>query len=274
MKDLRNSAYRFVRTKVPLPIRRALKSVPGVRRIAEDSRPRSDRLLPVDIGAGASFQMYLPEAFHWISYDGYEPESLAWVAEHVQAGAVCLDVGGHMGVYALLMGRLVGPSGRVLTFEPLSANVGFLRRNIALNGLADRVTLVEAAVDTEDGGTVELFVGDGTSEASVHEHATRPDRSAVPRISLDSEIQRRGLGRLDLIKMDIEGAEERALRGAEWSLGRFSPTLLLEVHGDRGVGGLAYLESLGYQATLLSGETVTADTFPDRIIQVIVARDA
>jgi FkbM family methyltransferase len=266
--------YEWFRYRVPAPLRRVLKAVPGVSGVAESARPRGDLWLPVKLAPGLERSMLLPEAFHWISYDGYEPQPLRWIAANVNRGDTCLDVGGHIGVFSVLMAELVGTSGSVHTFEPFPPSLNIARKTMERNRLADRVTMTQAAVDEMDGGTVELFIGEGTSEASLYGHETRTTTIAVPRISLDAYADRAGLDRIDVIKMDIEGAEERALRGAISVLERHSPALLLEVHGRKAVGSIEILGACGYRITSFQGERVSAETFPDSILQVVATRDA
>lgn len=273
MTTLREKTYQWFRFHVPVPLRRTLKAVPGVRGAAEASRPAGDRWLPVKLAPGLERPMLLPEAFHWISYDGYETQPLGWVFGNVKPGYTCLDVGGHIGVYSVLMAELVGPSGSVHTFEPFLPSVQIAQKTMDRNHLAQRVTIVQAAADATDGGTVELFAGEGTSEASLYGHETRTATFTVPRISLDAYVERVGLDRVDVIKMDIEGAEERALRGATGILKRHSPKLLLEVHGRKSVGSLAVLGAHGYRITTFGGDPVSVGTFPDSILQVVATRD-
>jgi FkbM family methyltransferase len=183
-----------------------------------------------------------------------------------------LDVGGHIGVYTLLMAELTGVGGSVHAFEPYAPNVEVLRQNVDRNGLAQRVTLVQAAVDSEDGGSVDLFAGDGTSEASLYEADSRPARWEVPRVSLDAYLRRVGVRQVHFIKMDVEGAEEQALRGGESMLRESSPDILLEVHGYGGVGAVRFLEELGYAVALLSGDPTTSDALENRVQQVIAQK--
>ncbi len=274
MSTLREKTYQWFRYHVPVPLRRTLKAVPGVSGAAESARPHGDLWLPVKLAPGHERTMLLPEAFHWISYDGYEPQPLGWIADNVKPGDTCLDVGGHIGVFSVLMAELVGPSGSVHTFEPFPPSLEIARKTMERNRLADRVTIVQAAVDETDGGTVELFVGQGTSEASLYGHETRTATFTVPRISLDAYVERAGLHHIDAIKMDIEGAEERALRGATGVLDRHSPKLLIEVHGRKSVGSLEVLGAHGYRITTLRGDPASAETFPDSILQVVATRDA
>jgi FkbM family methyltransferase len=168
---------------------------------------------------------------------------------------------------------LVGAAGSIHTFEPVPTSLGTARKTVERNRLADRITLVQAALDEIDGGTVELFIGDGTSEASLYPHETRTVTITVPRMSLDAYADRAALDRIDVVKMDIEGGEERALRGAADILKRHSPKVLLEVHGRSSVGSLRVLKAHGYRITTLLGDQVSADTLPDTILQVVARRD-
>jgi FkbM family methyltransferase len=214
--------------------------------------------------------MLLSEAAHSISYDGHEPEARAWISANVKPGFVCLDVGAHLGVFTLLMGELAGPSGAVHAFEPFSASVDMTRRTLDENRLSDRVKLVQAAVDEEDGGNVRLFVSESSpSEASLHDGETRPGSVDVPRVSLDAYVQREGLEQVDVIKMDIEGTEERALRGARQILEHMTPRLLVEIHGRQNIGALDLLVSLGYSVTTVSGAPISSATFPEAGVHVV-----
>jgi FkbM family methyltransferase len=246
---VRDDLYRWVRTKTPQGLRSSVRRIPYVERIADASRPKGEQLLPVILQPNIVRKVSLPEAFHWISFEGYrEPELLAWVSSHVPRGAVCLDVGGHLGIYALLMAEVAGPTGKALVFEPFPANADRIRRTVSANGLGDRVVLVEAAVDEADGAEVELFVGEADTydRVSVYIDASRPDALRVPTVSIDAAVRRVGVDRVDLIKMDIEGAEDRAFRGAEDTVRRFHPPVLLEVHGLPGWEALTWLKSHGY----------------------------
>lgn len=274
MRALKVKVYRWFRYHAPAGMRRALKEVPGVSWAAESAHPQGDAWLPVKLAPGLERTMLLPEAFHWISYDGYEPESLRWIADNVEPGDTCLDVGGHIGVFSVLMAELVGPCGSVHTFEPFPPSLEIARKTMERNHLAGRLSVIRAAVDETDGGTVDLFTGEGTSEASLYGHKTHSATITVPRVSLDAYVERAGLDRIDVIKMDIEGAEERALRGAIGILERHSPKLLVEVHGRDAVGSLDVLGARGYRITTLGGDPVSAETFPDSILQVVATKDA
>lgn len=130
---------------------------------------------------------------------------------------VVLDVGAHEGNWtrALLSVR---PASRVTQFEPALVNVELLRRSLPPN-----VDLVEAAV-SDRSGEIDFYTASTSDLGSVHarRESIFADRyyavTSVPAVTLDDEIQQRGLTRVDFLKLDIEGHELAALRGGLRSL--------------------------------------------------------
>ncbi len=146
-----------------------------------------------------------------------------------QEGDVVLDCGGCYGDTALYFAHKVGPQGKVLSFEFVPANLDIWRQNVALNPrLEPVIRLVEAAVSDRSGD--ELFLeGSGPGTRVVQE----PTNSGAPTVrtaAIDEVVAREGLSRVDFIKMDIEGSELSALRGAEQALRRFRPKLAISVY--------------------------------------------
>jgi FkbM family methyltransferase len=189
LSRLRDDVYRWVWIKTPRRVRSAAKRIPYLDRAAE-SRPRGEQLLRTPLLPGIVRNLYLPEAFHWISFEYRGPELLRWVAAHVSPGAVSLDIGGHLGIYTLLLAEMAGPSGRALVFEPLPDNATRIRKTVAANGLSERVDVIEAAVDDTDGGEVTLFVGSSSTSDRVSMYADplRPRAFQVPTVSIDAAL--------------------------------------------------------------------------------------
>jgi FkbM family methyltransferase len=145
-------------------------------------------------------------------------------------GEVVIDAGGCFGDTALLFAHKVGTDGQVFSFEFAPANIEIFRRNLELNPrLARQISIVERALWSHSDVELECL-GDGPS-TRVAAGAGRSAGSGVARsITLDDFAREAQLTRLDLVKMDIEGAEFEALRGAEWSLRTFRPDLALCVY--------------------------------------------
>ena len=177
----------------------------------------------------------------------------------LRRGDVLVDVGAHIGVHALTaaarLRRLGG--GSVVRFEPARDSASKLRAVAARNRL--QLTVVEAALGAEP-GTADLQADPAydAADAGVRSlHARGPRVQSVPVTTFDAWAAEARLERLDLVKLDVEGAELEALRGMAGSLGRLRPRALvvevrqrvLEQAGVDGDEVREYLNRLGYQST-------------------------
>jgi FkbM family methyltransferase len=154
--------------------------------------------------------------------DGYyEQREQTFCASFVRPGMTVFDVGASHGYYTLLFAKLVG-DGSVHAFEPEEWNFHRLSTNLALNGFENVVT--QRAAIFERSGEVELNVFPhelygwhtlGTPEMEVDGRRALPvERQTVPGVTLDDYCEQHGIERIDLLKLDVEGAELEALRGA------------------------------------------------------------
>ena len=141
------------------------------------------------------------------------------------SGDVVLDCGACFGDTALNFASQVGAEGKVFAFEFLPINLSILSKNLALNSdISQRISIVEHPVWSEDG--VPLWIhGDGP-RAMVNDQEEGSDGKAET-VSIDQFVSDRELDRVDFIKMDIEGAEIGALKGASETLRRFRPKLAI-----------------------------------------------
>lgn len=167
----------------------------------------------------------------------------------IERGATVLEAGAHIGYVTLQAARAVGGSGRVITFEPNPRTVPLIERNLAANGLTDRVTLVPLALGDAAGRHV-FHISGGGDTSSLH----RPDGDAqqveveVTTVDdwLDQEV------RVDVVKLDIEGGEVAALRGMRRTLERAGPGLTVFAECNPGMLERAGSSSEELFATLRS----------------------
>ena len=144
-------------------------------------------------------------------------------------GDVVLDVGANVGLFT--RAALDAGAALVVAIEPVPANVESLRRNFAREISEGRVVVQpEGAWDRAD--TLEMYVYDESqldsfAMGSRPEAARPPERLSLPVATIDSMVERLGLDRVDFVKMDIEGAEARALTGASSTLRNFEPRLAI-----------------------------------------------
>jgi FkbM family methyltransferase len=181
-----------------------------------------------------------------------EPDIQAALKAIVRPGMTVYDLGANVGFISMIAARLVGPDGRVVSFEPLPANVRQIKHNAALNGFS-HVTVFEAALGREDGQAcfdVTDFPTTGRlhNEKKIHEEKTS-ELTVIVR-QLDSVLAEIGIQQPDIIKMDVEGAEVDVLAGAYQTLAQARPLLLIELHGTNDAVAQALAEQ-GYEVRCL-----------------------
>jgi FkbM family methyltransferase len=166
----------------------------------------------------------------------YEPQETALLQRLLSAGMVFVDVGANWGYFTLAGAHLVGPTGRVIALEVDPRACKTLRGNLARNGL-DFVRVFEvAANDTRGALEMQEYEEDAdeagnfglTRTTTVVQHGRRFEVTAR---TLDDVLGEAGVSHVDLLKMDIEGAEGRALDGLGRLLrSRRVTRILLELH--------------------------------------------
>jgi FkbM family methyltransferase len=191
------------------PLRAIVNAVVG-------ARPRVVRVRGgVAKGARMSLDLRREKAY-WLGI--YEPSIQDFLARHLEAGDVLYDVGAHVGFFSVCGARL---GARGYAFEPSPENADRLRVNARLAGGAFEV--VETAVWDGDEG-VALAPAGGSSQWRAEAGGS------VSSIRIDDFVAEHAPP--TLIKIDVEGAEARVLRGARATLERLRPVVLCEAHGD------------------------------------------
>ena len=203
-------------------------------------------------------QMYLPAEWRGLPKlifafrEYYEPE-LSCLEELLSPGKTFVDVGANVGIYTLAASRIVGETGRVIAFEPSIQSLPALRRNIALNHLTN-VALFPVALSHVT-GMAKLYHGPNPSLNSLgKETAWSEDAEEITTETLDGMVERARLDHVDVIKADVQGAEELVLRGARRLLTSMRPTIIFEIFPEGTAplrlapyGAWEFLATLGYE---------------------------
>ncbi len=215
------------------------------------------------------FQMYAsPE--DWavgkfiIQHRSHEPHVTEAVRNILKPGMVAVDIGANIGYFTLLAASIVGPAGRVYAFEPNPSNCALIQLSAEVNhfehvelfpfALADKPRMVILNSSASTGSTRPL--------AGIEEFATSTVLRAV---SLDATLP--AVQRLDVLKIDIDGGEGLAMRGAANTIRRhkpaifteFSPGALQNFSSVTGPEYLKYLLDFGYDASVITvGDGVVA----------------
>lgn len=181
----------------------------------------------------------------------------------VRRGMTVIDVGANKGQMTLLFAKLVGPSGRVVSFEPAPAEFQSLERNVRLNAL-DQVTTVHAAAADATGEMVLMYNAAYPTQGKLRDvepTSTVAGATAVsvPTQPLDALLEQ-GL-RPDLIKIDVEGGALGVLRGAARILDTIGPGIYIELHGPEEQAAVRdELLTRGYVAETVDGTRVADPT--------------
>ena len=175
----------------------------------------------------------------WLGF--YEYEKQQWISREVRPNSVFWDIGANVGFYTLLASKLVG-SGRVFAFEPVPRNLGYLRKHMELNRVSNVEVLPIALSDKN--GTARFQVEQTFSMG----HLASEGGIEVLTATLDSLVDEGKVLAPVCVKMDIDGAELLALRGAARAFQRFHPALFLATHGKEIDGECCkLLGSWGYE---------------------------
>lgn len=254
---------------VPISLRRALIGCPDhPSRFATfvhnllNRLPQSESQVFACHGALEGYRMSVDwSRYRSFVYGTWEPKVIRAVTGAAENGMTIIDIGAHIGYYSLLFAKCVGPTGRVFAFEPLPGNFAVLQMNVRLNNLQN-VHLRNQAVFSR---TQEITItapddqpnpGNGT----IH-NETGPNHFCVEAVALDDFCAELAL-RPGILKMDVEGYEYDVLTGAQETINRCRPDLLIELHHfDGNLAGNRVPELLagwGYQIQWLERWQLTS----------------
>jgi len=184
----------------------------------------------------------------------YEPHLTAVFARYCRPGMTVVDVGANLGYYSLLASTLVGETGRVIALEPNSENCRLLLSSLRLYG-TENVQLVPVAADTATGWAYySTHVGSNGGLIDGRDLLAHPG-VVVPTFRLDDVVD----GPVGFLKMDVEGAEMRVVKGATRIIEGDRPIITTELKDEmlQRVSGtsvaeyLGYFEGLGYAPSVL-----------------------
>jgi len=171
---------------------------------------RGSRFLVDPHDGGVGYQLFIGRGYEDLTADLFE--------SCLKPGMRVLDLGANIGFYSVLAAARVGPTGRVIAFEPAPENLAILRRNAELNGFAQLQVVDKACSDKAERVTLRLNPR-GKGLHTIGAAGADWGRLEIDTIVLDEHFAQDSAG-FDFLKIDIEGAEERALAGMRGLLGR------------------------------------------------------
>jgi len=172
----------------------------------------------------------------------------------LRPGATFFDIGANVGFMTLIAARLVGPTGRVLAFEPVPANAAAIRENVSLNGI-DWVEVHETAIAGST-GHASLIISDVSAFsrlATVNVPTGARESIEVAVTSIDEFLADGTHPVPDVVKIDVEGAELEVIDGMRRTLAEHHPVLLCEVH-DLFAEYVELMSTLAYETVNLDAD--------------------
>ncbi|GBG57998.1 methyltransferase [Sporomusaceae bacterium FL31] len=177
--------------------------------------------------------------YFWLNDEGYidkciketgifEPHSTNVVKKLIKQGDVVLDVGANIGYYTVLLSRLAGDSGKVISFEPTHHYREILKANIKANNIKN-CTIMDFGLSKNND---ECEISIGQSSATMHwvDDSSPLKTEKIVLKKLDEIAEKLGVNRIDFIKIDVDGHEPAFFEGAWRSIEKFKPIIMLEVN--------------------------------------------
>jgi FkbM family methyltransferase len=185
----------------------------------------------------------------WIEYDGlqylvdprdyvtrsfifgefFEKNVLAGILQSLTPGGVFLDIGANVGLFSIAAARHVGPNGRVIAVEPGPAQRAMLLAHAERNGIGN-IEIIDKGF-SDQAGSVSLFLSPDSNQGrnSLSAKNALSNRHITIEVGRGDDLLGPTVERLDLVKIDVEGAEMLVLRGLGRTLERLRPVVIIEL---------------------------------------------
>lgn len=183
-------------------------------------------------------ELYLSPFYHIdrriLAFGTYDEDLHLMLERLLEPGMICMDIGANLGEMAMHMAAKVGVNGRVYAFEPVSAVRERLQRHVERNRVERIVKVVSIALSNQT-GTARIHFADTAADNQGLGSLVHADTDSLPlakevaTMTLDDFVARERIGRIDLMKVDIQGAELLLLEGGMSVFKTLSPDLLIEI---------------------------------------------
>lgn len=198
----------------------------------------------------------------------YENFEAILFEKEIRQGMTVLDMGANLGYYTVMFAHLVGPNGKVIAFEPDSQSLEVLKKNIEINEF-NNVSYVEKAL-SDHTGFVKLYISvENRGDNRIYDTKEGRDWVEVEMVSLDDYLSKDM--KIDLIKMDVQGAEALILSGMEQTIKRLCPLTIFTEFWPKAItetgkspeGFLQKLIDLGFSLYLINDKKKCIEEITD-----------
>jgi FkbM family methyltransferase len=194
------------------------------------------------------FDMYISRDL--ANWGEWEPHIRKVLLEHCKDGMNFMDIGANIGAHTLFMSKIVGPTGRGFAFEPCNSHASILFFNLMTNNCFNTTVCQYGCSDVAETMYVEerftlTKKQDNFGGITLQNTKSENNDEPIQTIVLDTM----NLPRIDIIKIDAEGMEERIIKGMLKMIERDRPIFILEIHSTCENRMFALLSSIGYSAS-------------------------
>lgn len=223
----------------------------GVERIVLDKIRDQDIRLWYFFDSDIGRSLYLTGSF--------ENETLSLIKQIIRPGNVIFDIGANIGQFSVFMSKCLAGSGIVYAIEPYGKNIQLIKKNIEINKV-NNISIHQIAIAEASGPTILRVYSDyAYNSLLLIDRKKLLREETVEAQTLDDFVEKNRITRIDLLKIDIEGFELSAFKGAVETLKKLKPAIIAEIQPLNikalGIGRqdiIDYLSVFGYEAFLIT----------------------
>lgn len=169
----------------------------------------------------------------------------------ISKGDICIDAGANQGIYTIPFAKIAGSKGKIIAVEPMRYAQEIIKKNIQINNLRN-IKIFDGVISDKIKKYI-LDYSSGIGSASITRNFGGKKILKVNSITIDKLFKNYGLKKINFIKMDIEGCEFLALKGAAKTIKSFKPTICLECDVKNFQRIFSFLKGFSYKAYLFNG---------------------
>lgn len=206
----------------------------------------------------------------------YEKDVEKVIRDILGKGDVFIDIGANVGYFSVIASRIVGENGKVHSLEAIPKLCGLLSESIAINNIRNIKVLNNAAYS--ENRKIMFHSMKNSAFSYISKDNTSDNPIEVDAITLDSLIDK--IGKVDVMKIDVEGAEMDVLLGGEKLIRRYKPKIVMEVldwslqrfnYSSKDV--LSFLRDIGYKAYDLKRNLIKSDRITSNYVNILFIFD-
>ena len=184
----------------------------------------------------SGYSLRLPTRYYKYFESDYELNNINFINNNITPGMTAIDVGAHIGLISVIIGKQVSPHGKVFSCEPTPSTFRLLKKTVEINKMSGIVQPINKAVSEKTGKdffyVTDIEASNSNSMSNNRRTLGTETKIEVQVVSIDDLAKESSLEKIDLIKIDAEGTEYSVLKGASAVIDKWHPKIILALHPD------------------------------------------